>query len=94
MKLRWKIQVGEWEKKNSRPSTCDTGLYESKKKKAPERKFYMMRQGQATSLVIKGINRPIQFQPITGEGIVEVDDKKSLFLKTLRTSGGGYKANS
>ena len=49
------------------------------RKKAPERKFYMMRQGQATSLVIKGINRPIQFQPITGEGIVVVDDKKLVF---------------
>ncbi len=59
------------------------------RKKAPERKFYMMRQGgQATSLVIKGINRPIQFQPITGEGIVEVDDKKLVFENTEDIRGG------
>lgn len=57
------------------------------RQKTPERQFYMMRQGQATSLVIKGINRPIQFQPITGEGIVVVDDKKLVFENMMDIEG-------
>ena len=48
-------------------------------KEQANKAFYIPHQGQATSLIIKGINSPVQQDMITGMGIVEDNDKKLIF---------------
>ena len=42
--------------------------------------FYFMHQGQATNLITKGINSRIQPDPITGKGIVQIEEKIFTFI--------------
>lgn len=47
-------------------------------KNGPEQ-FYAMHQGQATSLIAKGINSTVQTDSFTGEGVVEDNGRKLVF---------------